>query len=95
MTLPTAPMRTSWTSIYHFIWEHLTNLNCILQWLKYDSGIFYAKMLKLCVPTIIILSQWCNYIGNVPHKPKTQKIMDWPGQAAADCLVPVESSEYS
>jgi hypothetical protein len=61
-----------------FIWEHLANVNQILQRLKYVSSTFSGKKLKLCIPTIIILGQRCNYEGHVPHEAKTQKIQDWP-----------------
>jgi hypothetical protein len=65
-------------SICHFVWEHLANVNCILQCLKYVGSMFSGKKLKLCVPTIVILGQQCNYEGRVPHEAKTQKIQDWP-----------------
>jgi hypothetical protein len=61
-----------------FIWEHLANVNRILQWLKYVGGTFSGKKLELCVPTIVILGQRCNYEGHVPHEAKMQKIQDWP-----------------
>jgi hypothetical protein len=57
-----------------FVWEHLANVNEILQWLKYVGGTFSGKKLELCVLAIIILGQWCNYEGHVPHEAKTQKI---------------------
>jgi hypothetical protein len=43
------------SGIHHFIWEYLTNINRILQWLKYVSSTFSGKKLELCVLTIIIL----------------------------------------
>jgi hypothetical protein len=49
-----------------------------LQWLKYVGGTFSRKKLELCILTIIILGQQCNYEGCVPHEAKTQKIQDWP-----------------
>jgi hypothetical protein len=60
-----------------FVWEHLTNVNRILQRLKYVGSIFSGKKLELCVLNIIILGQQCNYEGRVPHEAKTQKIQDW------------------
>jgi hypothetical protein len=66
------------TGIRRFVWEHLSNVNCILQCLKYVGGTFCGKKLKLCIPTIVILRQWCNYEGRVPHEAKMQKIQDWP-----------------
>jgi hypothetical protein len=65
------------SGIRHFIWEHLANVNWILQRLKYVGGTFSGKKLELCIPTIVILGQWCNYEGHVPHEAKTQKIQDW------------------
>jgi hypothetical protein len=61
-----------------FVWEHLANVNRILQGLKYIGGTFSGKKLELCVPTIVILGQQCNYEGRVPHEAKMQKIQDWP-----------------
>jgi hypothetical protein len=66
------------SGIRRFVWEHLANINCILQHLKYVGGTFSGKKLKLCVLTIVILRQWCNYKGRVLHEAKTQKIQDWP-----------------
>jgi hypothetical protein len=66
------------TSIHRFIWEHLANVNRILQRLKYVGGTFSGKKLELCIPTIVILGQRCNYEGHVPHEAKMQKIQDWP-----------------
>jgi hypothetical protein len=61
-----------------FVWEHLANVNQILQRLKYVGGTFSGKKLELCILTIVILGQWCNHEGCVPHEAKTQKIQDWP-----------------
>jgi hypothetical protein len=66
------------SGIRRFIWEHLANINQILQRLKYVSGTFSGKTLKLCISTIVILGQRCNYEGCVPHEAKTQMIQDWP-----------------
>jgi hypothetical protein len=66
------------SGICHFVWEHLTNVTRILQRLKYVGGTFSGKKLELCVLTIVILGQQCNYEGHVPHEAKTQKIQDWP-----------------
>jgi hypothetical protein len=48
-----------------------------LKWFKYVGSTFSRKKLELCVLTIIILRQRCNYKGHVPHEAKTQKIQDW------------------
>jgi hypothetical protein len=66
------------SGIRRFVWEHLANLNQILQQLKYVGGTFSGKKLELCIPTIVILGQQCNYEGHVPHEAKTQNIQDWP-----------------
>jgi hypothetical protein len=67
------------SGICRFVWEHLANVNRILQWLKqHVGGTFSGKKLELCILTIIIQGQMCNYEGRVPHEAKTQKIQDWP-----------------
>jgi hypothetical protein len=63
------------SGICRFIWEHLANINQILEQLKYVSRIFSGKKLKPCIPTIVILGQQCNYEGHVPHEAKTQKTL--------------------
>jgi hypothetical protein len=49
-----------------------------LQCLKYVGGTFSGKKLELCVLTIVILGQQCNYEGCIPYEAKMQKIQDWP-----------------
>jgi hypothetical protein len=66
------------TGICCFVWEHLANVNRISQCLKYIGSTFSGKKLELCVPTIVILRQQCNYEGHVPHEAKMQEIQDWP-----------------
>jgi len=65
-------------NIRRFVWEHLTNVNRILQRMKYAGTTFSGKKLEICVPTIIILGQRCTYEGRVPNETKVQKIKDWP-----------------
>ena len=64
--------------IRRFVWEHFNNVNRIIQRVKYIGGTFSGKKIEVCVPSILLLGQRCNYDGRVPHEAKTQKIRDWP-----------------
>jgi hypothetical protein len=49
-----------------FVWEHLNNVNCILQWLKHTGGTFSAKKSHFCMPSAVIVSHQCTYEGQLP-----------------------------
>jgi hypothetical protein len=61
-----------------FIWEHLTNVHCILHCFYCASATISAKKITITVPEVTILGHKCNYEGCIPDDSKIAKICDWP-----------------
>ena len=66
------------SGIRRFVWEHLQDVNRIVQRIKYIGGTFSGKKLFLCVPDAIVLGCKCAFEGRLPDDSKVQKIRDWP-----------------
>ena len=66
------------SGIRRFVWEHLQNMNRILQRMGAAGGTFSGKKAFMCVPDIIVLGHKCTYEGRMPDDSKVQKIRDWP-----------------
>jgi hypothetical protein len=49
-----------------FVWEHLNNVNRILQCIKHAGGTFSAKKSHFCVPSAVIVGHQCTYEGRLP-----------------------------
>jgi hypothetical protein len=65
-------------NIRRFVWEHLNNVNQILQHLKHTRGTFSAMKSHFCVPSAVIVGHRCTYKGHLPDTARVQKIVDWP-----------------
>jgi hypothetical protein len=64
--------------IRRFAWEHLNDVNRILQRYRYIGGTFNGKKLSICQPSVIIVGHKCTYEGRIPLEDKVQKVRDWP-----------------
>lgn len=64
--------------IRRFVWEHLQNVNVIVQRIKKVGGTFSGKKLIVCAPEANIVGHQCTYHGRIPDASKVQKIRDWP-----------------
>ena len=64
--------------IRRFIWEHLQNVNRVIQRMKHAGATFSAMKSKLCVETALVVGHKCTMEGRVPDESKVQKIVDWP-----------------
>ena len=64
--------------IRRFIWEHLENVNRVIQRIKHAGGTFSAAKSSLCVETAIIVGHKCTMEGRLPDESRVQKIVDWP-----------------
>ena len=47
--------------ICHFVWEHLQNVNQVLQRVKYCGGTFSGYKPVVCTPEIIVVEHRCTY----------------------------------
>ena len=63
--------------IRRFIWEHMGNVNRILQRMKYCGGTFSGKKTLVCSDAIEVLGHKCDYEGRKPTDDRISTIMDW------------------
>jgi len=64
--------------IRRFVWEHLNNVNRVLQRIKKVGGTFNGKKTTICAPQAIVTGHICMYDGQIPDDSNTQRIRDWP-----------------
>lgn len=64
--------------IRRFVFEHLQNVNRIIQRIKHAGGTFSAIKSKICTPTAVVVGHLCTYEGRLPDTSRVQKIVDWP-----------------
>jgi hypothetical protein len=64
--------------IRRFVWEHLENVNRVMQCIKKCSGTFSGWKMDICVPSIVVVGHRCTYKGCILEDCKIKKILDWP-----------------
>ena len=65
------------TGIRLFVWEHMHNVNRILQRMKYCGGTFSGKKTIVCAESIEVLGHKCDYEGRKPTDDKLGVITRW------------------
>ena len=63
--------------IRRFVWEHIQNVNRILQRMKYCGGTFSGKKSLICADSIEVVGHQCDYEGRKPTENRIKIIMDW------------------
>ena len=63
--------------IRRFVWEHLGNVNRILQRMKYCGGTFSGKKTLVCAESIEVLGHKCDFEGRKPTEDRIGVIMRW------------------
>jgi len=66
------------SGIRKFVWEHLQNVNRVIQRIKHAGGIFSGYKSFICVESAIIVGHHCTMQGRLPDESRVQKILDWP-----------------
>jgi hypothetical protein len=64
--------------VCRFIWEHLSDIHCILHCLSCAGATVSAKKLFIAIPEVVILGHKCNYEGRIPNASKTAKVCNSP-----------------
>ena len=64
--------------IRHFVWEHVQNINHVIQQVKHTGGTFSSKKSFFCMPDAIIVGHKCTYEGRLPDDLRVAKIKNWP-----------------
>ena len=65
--------------IRRFVWEHMQNVNRILQRMKYCGGTFSGKKTLVCSDDIEVVGHKCDYEGRKPTENRIEVIMQWQG----------------
>ena len=63
--------------IRRFVWEHIQNVNRILQRIKYCGGTFSGKKTLICSDSIEVLGHKCDFEGRKPTEDRIEVIMRW------------------
>ena len=63
--------------IQRFVWEHLQNVNRVLQRVKYCGGTFSGYKSVVCGPEIVVVGHRCTYEGRKPEHGNFKSIMNW------------------
>ncbi|OSD01857.1 hypothetical protein PYCCODRAFT_1343344, partial [Trametes coccinea BRFM310] len=63
--------------IRRFVWEHLQNVNRIVQRVKYCGGTFSGTKSVLCADEFTVVGHRCTYAGRVPEPSNYAKVLHW------------------
>ena len=63
--------------IRRFIWEHLQDVNRVVQRMKYFGGTFSGPKAYICAPEITVVGHRCTYEGRLPDQSRVSKIVKW------------------
>jgi len=66
------------SGIRRFVWEHMNNVNRVIQRIKKSGGTFSGWKMDICAPSIVAVGHKCTYEGRLPEDPKVKKIINWP-----------------
>ena len=61
-----------------FIWEHVSDIHCILHHFLCTGATISTTKLFIAMPEITILRHKCNYEGHISNDSKIDKICNWP-----------------
>ena len=65
-------------AIHWLVWEHIHNVNRVLQQVNKAGGMFSGWKMEICIPEVVTIGHKCTYEGCYPEDSKVQKIQDWP-----------------
>ena len=65
------------SGVRRFVWEHMINVNRILQRMKYPGGTFSGKKTVVCSDSIEVVGHKCDYEGRKPTEDRIGVIMRW------------------
>lgn len=63
--------------VRRFVWEHLQDVNRVLQRMKYCGGTFSGYKAKICAPEITVVGHRCTYEGRLPEQSRVIKVVNW------------------
>ena len=63
--------------IRRFVWEHIQDVNCVIQRMKYCGGTFSGKKTVLCMPEFTVVGHCVSYEGRKPTPDRVSVITRW------------------
>ena len=63
--------------VRRFFWEHINNVNRIVQCIKYSGGTFSGHKSWICCAEITVLGHRCTTQGRLPDESKVAAIRNW------------------
>jgi len=64
--------------IRRFVWEHLQDVNRIVQRIEHAGATFSGYKSFVCVESAVVVGHKCTYQGRMPDDSRIRKILDWP-----------------
>ena len=64
--------------IRRFVWEHMQNVNRVLQRMKYAGGTFSGKKSFVCNSETMVVGHRCTYAGRLPEDRIADSVLTWP-----------------
>jgi len=68
------------TGIHQFVWEHLNDINHVLQHVKKVGGTFSGWKMNVCIPEVVAVGHHCTYEGHYLEDQKSRR--SWIGLIA-------------
>ena len=63
--------------VRRFIWEHLQDVNRVVQRMKYCGGTFSGYKSQICAPEITVAGHRCTSDGRRPEQDRVSKVTNW------------------
>ena len=63
--------------IRRFVWEHMQDVNRVIQRMKYCGGTFSGYKAKICAPEITVTGHRCTYEGRLPEQDRVATVVNW------------------
>ncbi|RPD57649.1 hypothetical protein L227DRAFT_467307, partial [Lentinus tigrinus ALCF2SS1-6] len=63
--------------IRRFIWEHLQNVNRVVQCMKHAGGTLSGKKLVLCAHEIVVVGHQCMLEGRLLETSNVEAVVNW------------------
>ncbi|RPD52065.1 hypothetical protein L227DRAFT_484751, partial [Lentinus tigrinus ALCF2SS1-6] len=63
--------------VRRFVWEHLQNVNRVVQRMKHAGGTFSGKKLVLCAREIVVVGHRCTPEGRLPETSNVEAVVNW------------------
>ncbi|HLH86478.1 MAG TPA: RNase H-like domain-containing protein, partial [Thermoplasmataceae archaeon] len=64
--------------IRRFVWEHLNNMNRVIQRMKYCGGTFSGPKAYICCSETLVVGHRCTYEGRMPEEKIAEVVLTWP-----------------